>query len=183
MNWISWFGLGIVLLLLIPNAVYAAANKNTQPPRTSRILGLAEQAGRYGCMFLMIFHAGLTEFGFASAEGFIAWLAGTGALLVLYWVFWLLYFRAAKPRHYAAAGCATLPDLFAERPFSAPLAAGFLFRVVCCRAHRHYLAKHPRAIGGRPLHNKAKRPGVHSARPAAFCIMPYIRCMRGAWRN
>ena len=61
MNWISWFGLGIVLLLLIPNAVYAAANKNTQPPRTSRILGLAEQAGRYGCMFLMIFHAGLTE--------------------------------------------------------------------------------------------------------------------------
>ena len=43
MNWISWFGLGIVLLLLIPNAVYAAANKNTQPPRTSRILGLAEQ--------------------------------------------------------------------------------------------------------------------------------------------
>ena len=57
MNWISWFGLGIVLLLLIPNAVYAAANKNTQPPRTSRILGLAEQAGRYGCMFLMIFHA------------------------------------------------------------------------------------------------------------------------------
>lgn len=31
MNWISWFGLGIVLLLLIPNAVYAAANKNTQP--------------------------------------------------------------------------------------------------------------------------------------------------------
>ena len=44
MNWISWFGLGIVLLLLIPNAVYAAANKNTQPPRTSRILGLAEQA-------------------------------------------------------------------------------------------------------------------------------------------
>ena len=27
MNWISWFGLGIVLLLLIPNAVYAAANK------------------------------------------------------------------------------------------------------------------------------------------------------------
>ena len=84
MNWISWFGLGIVLLLLIPNAVYAAANKNTQPPRTSRILGLAEQAGRYGCMFLMIFHAGLTEFGFASTEGFIAWLAGTGALLVLY---------------------------------------------------------------------------------------------------
>ena len=77
MNWINWFGLGIVLLLLIPNAVYAAANKNTQPPRTSRILGLAEQAGRYGCMFLMIFHAGLTEFGFASAEGFIAWLAGT----------------------------------------------------------------------------------------------------------
>ena len=25
MNWISWFGLGIVLLLLIPHAVYAAA--------------------------------------------------------------------------------------------------------------------------------------------------------------
>ena len=109
MNWISWFGLGIVLLLLIPNAVYAAANKNTQPPRTRRILGLAEQAGRYGCMFLMIFHAGLTEFGFASAEGFIAWLAGTGALLVLYWVFWLLYFRAAKPRY--ALPLAVLPCL------------------------------------------------------------------------
>ena len=181
MNWISWFGLGIVLLLLIPNAVYAAANKNTQPPRTSRILGLAEQAGRYGCMFLMIFHAGLTEFGFASAEGFIAWLAGTAARTVLGILAAVFPRREAPVR--AAAGCAALPDLFAERPFSAPLAAGFLFRVVCCRAHRHYLAKHPRAIGGRPLHNKANRPGVHSARPAAFCIMPYIRCMRGAWRN
>ena len=60
-------------------------------------------------MFLMIFHAGLTEFGFASTEGFIAWLAGTGALLVLYWVFWLLYFRAAKPRY--ALPLAVLPCL------------------------------------------------------------------------
>ena len=47
-----------------------------------------------------------------------------------------VYKRQAPVR--AAAGCAVLPDLFAERPFSAPLAAGFLFRVVCCRAHRHY---------------------------------------------
>lgn len=129
MNWISWFGLGIVLLLLIPNAVYAAANKNTQPPRTSRILGLAEQAGRYGCMFLMIFHAGLTEFGFASAEGFIAWLAGTGALLVLYWVFWLLYFRAAKPRY--ALPLAVLPCLiFLLTAFFC--ATGCWFSFPCC---------------------------------------------------
>ena len=87
----------------------------------------------------MIFHAGLTEFGFASAEGFIAWLAGTGALLVLYWVFWLLYFRAAKPRY--ALPLAVLPCLifFAERPFFCATGCWFFFfRVVCCRAHRHY---------------------------------------------
>ena len=180
MNWISWFGLGIVLLLLIPNAVYAAANKNTQPPRTSRILGLAEQAGRYGCMFLMIFHAGL-RFCLGGRIHRVAGRHRCAARTVLGILAAVFPRREAPVR--AAAGCAALPDLFAERPFSAPLAAGFLFRVVCCRAHRHYLAKHPRAIGGRPLHNKAKRPGVHSARPAAFCIMPYIRCMRGAWRN
>ena len=41
MNWISWFGLGIVLLLLIPNAVYAAANKKhaTAPHKPHPRLG------------------------------------------------------------------------------------------------------------------------------------------------
>ena len=47
MNWISWFGLGIVLLLLIPNAVYAAANKNTQQAASSAWLN--RQAAMDAC--------------------------------------------------------------------------------------------------------------------------------------
>ena len=50
MNWISWFGLGIVLLLLIPNAVYAAANKTrNRPAQAASSAWLNRQAAKDAC--------------------------------------------------------------------------------------------------------------------------------------
>lgn len=129
-GWINLFQGIIVVLLLIPNLVYALRRPSAvvhQPP--GRLLELAEQAGRYGCMLLMVVNLGLWEFGFFSNEDFVVWLLGNGVLLLVYWVCWLFYFKspvrrwavvlAVAPgllfllnglllRHWALVGCAVL---------------------------------------------------------------------------
>lgn len=91
-NWLNVFGLIFVVLLLIPNIVYAIKEKNQQNKCTNKVMNILEQIGRYGSMFLMVFHIGLAEFGFASIYAFIAYLFGNIVIIILYWVIWILYF-------------------------------------------------------------------------------------------
>ncbi|MPN25406.1 hypothetical protein SDC9_172815 [bioreactor metagenome] len=129
-GWINIFHGVIVALLLIPNLVYALRRPSAAVhQKPGRLLGLAEQVGRYGCMLLMVVNLGLTEFGFSSKGAFVLWLLGNGVLLLVYWVCWLFYFKrpvkrravvlAVAPgllfllnglilRHWALVGCAVL---------------------------------------------------------------------------
>lgn len=51
MNWINIFGLILVLLILIPNVIYACKNKKAQNHCTHRLMNILEQTGRYSSMF------------------------------------------------------------------------------------------------------------------------------------
>ena len=82
MNWLSTFGLVLVILLLIPN--------------------ILEQIGRYGCMFLMIFNIGIVESGFPSINAFIIYLVGNTVLMLSYWIIWMLYFNKQTYREQMA---------------------------------------------------------------------------------
>lgn len=93
MNWINIFGLIIVVCMLIPNIIFALSNKEMENKCKSTVMNIMEQIGRYGSMFLMVFNIGIAEFGFRSEEDFVIWLTVSFALLLLYWVFWLVYFR------------------------------------------------------------------------------------------
>ena len=93
MNWLSTFGLVLVILLLIPNIIYAVRVKNQKNKCTNKFMNILEQIGRYGCMFLMIFNIGIVESGFPSINAFIIYLVGNTVLMLSYWIIWMLYFN------------------------------------------------------------------------------------------
>ena len=74
MNWLNVFGLILVVLLLVPNIIYAIKVRNQQNKCTNKIMNVLEQVGRYGCMFLMVFNIGIAEFGFNSVGAFLIYL-------------------------------------------------------------------------------------------------------------
>lgn len=92
-SWINIFGLIIVILLLIPNIIYAIKHRGEKHPAVSRTALILEQAGRYACMLLMVFNIGLLKFGFGSIIGLLIYLFGNASLLIAYWICWGVYFK------------------------------------------------------------------------------------------
>ena len=92
-EWLNVFGLIFVVLLLIPNVVYAIKNKNQKNKCSNRLMNILEQIGRYACMFLMVFNIGIAEFGFGSAGTFLVYIIGNIILMAVYWIIWILYFK------------------------------------------------------------------------------------------
>ncbi|MBO4911026.1 MAG: hypothetical protein J5476_17290 [Lachnospiraceae bacterium] len=103
------FGLIIVLLILVPNIIYAIRVKDQENKCQNKIMNILEQIGRYGCMFLMAFNIGIAEFGFKSVGMVLAYLFGNAILLVSYWVIWILYFR--KPEYPKQISLAVIPTI------------------------------------------------------------------------
>lgn len=90
-NWINLFGGVIVLLILIPNIIYALKNKEETPEKSNIVARITEQVGRYACMLLMIVPLFVGEFGFSPLEFMFNYLIGNLILLVFYYIFWVLF--------------------------------------------------------------------------------------------
>ena len=95
-NWINIFGLIFVILLLIPNIIYALwlkqDNRKSVNHCSNKFMNVLEQTGWYGCMVLMVFSIGMREFGFASVTAFLIYLFGNSLIMIVYWTVWMLYF-------------------------------------------------------------------------------------------
>ena len=93
-GWINLFGAGIIVLIMIPNIIYAAGQKQDETQiEVPRGLSACEQVGRYGCIILMWLPLLVWKFGFGSVEEFLIYLIGNGALLLCYYLSWMLYSR------------------------------------------------------------------------------------------
>lgn len=92
-GWINVFGAGIVLLLLIPNIVYAIRSKGEANGCTNRLMNALEQIGRYACIVLMWLPLLVGKFGFADILGLLLYLAGNGVLLAAYWLVFAAYMK------------------------------------------------------------------------------------------
>ena len=93
-GWINLFGAGIIVLIMIPNIIYAARQKQDETQiEVPRGLSACEQVGRYGCIILMWLPLLVWKFGFGSVEEFLIHLIGNGALLLCYSLSWMLYSR------------------------------------------------------------------------------------------
>jgi hypothetical protein len=82
-----------VVLLLIPNIIYAIKAGNQKNLCKNKFMIILEQIGRYVCMFLMVFNVGLAEFGFGSIGAFLIYGIGNVILMVSYWITWMLFFQ------------------------------------------------------------------------------------------
>ena len=92
-GWINLFGLIIVILLLIPNIIYAIKHRGEPRPPVNKIALILENIGRYACMLLMVLNIGLMEFGFGSIIGLLVYLFGNASLLIAYWICYMAYLK------------------------------------------------------------------------------------------
>ena len=99
-GWINVFGAVVVVLMLIPNIVYAIKNKDEKNLCTNRLMNVLEQIGRYACIVLMWLPLLVWKFGFQSAFEMLLYLFGNGALLLAYWI---VFFRHMRKRSAAKA--------------------------------------------------------------------------------
>ncbi|MBR5753769.1 MAG: hypothetical protein IKX83_04720, partial [Clostridia bacterium] len=92
MEWLNVYGLVFVVVLLIPNIVYAVRHKNDTPPEESnKALELLEQIGRFGCLFFMVFHMPGSMFGWWSDEAFAIYLIVDTVLVLAYCLMWVVF--------------------------------------------------------------------------------------------
>ncbi len=92
MSWLNVFGLVFVVLLLIPNVIYAVKYRDVENLCKNKVMNVLEQIGRYGSMFLMVFNIGIAEFGFVSTNAFLIYFLGSIVLMLAYWIIWIIFF-------------------------------------------------------------------------------------------
>lgn len=107
-GWINLFGGIIVVLMLVPNLVYALRNRDERNRCTNRFMNVVEQAGRYGCILLMWLPLLVWKFGFRSVEEMLLYFGGNVALLLGYWLVYARYLRERTARR--ALALAILPS-------------------------------------------------------------------------
>ena len=90
-GWINIFGAVIVILMLIPNIVYAIKNKGEKNYCTNLFMNIIEQIGRYACIALMWLPLLVWKFGFASVLEMILYLTCNGIFLAVYWITFAIY--------------------------------------------------------------------------------------------
>ncbi len=94
MGWFNYFGLAVIAVIMIPNIVYAIANKNGfQNAYKNKIVEISEQIGRFGCIILMIINIPYTYFGFWFGNALTVYLSVNGVLCLSYIVFWCICWK------------------------------------------------------------------------------------------
>ncbi len=96
-GWINLFGAIIVILMLIPNIIYAIKNKGEKNLCTNQFMNFIEQIGRYACIVLMWLPLLVWKFAFASVFEMILYILGNGILLTAYWIVFAIYMRKKIP--------------------------------------------------------------------------------------
>lgn len=92
-NWINVWGAMIVIIMLIPNIIFAIRNPYLENKCKNVIMNIIEQIGRYTSMVLMIFPIFVREFTFKSVLEMICDVVVTSILLLVYWVVWFFYLK------------------------------------------------------------------------------------------
>ncbi|MGN0496269.1 MAG: hypothetical protein ACI4GW_08610 [Lachnospiraceae bacterium] len=90
---INPFGLIFMLIIMIPNIVFAIKCKDGfENVWENKIVEILEQIGRFGCFGFMIVHVpGM--WGFSSDEALAVYLIVDSVLLFLYCLIWIICFR------------------------------------------------------------------------------------------
>lgn len=95
MDWLNIYGLVIMIIIMIPNIVFAMREKNFESKYHNKFIETIEQIGRYGSMFLMIFNIPFLEYGYWFSNAKNIYMILVGVLALAYCLTWVLYFKKA----------------------------------------------------------------------------------------
>jgi len=86
------YGLIIVLIMLIPNVIFALTNKDGfENNWNNKVVEILEQVGRFGSMLFMFIV--IPEVSFRSGDAFALYIIVDIALLLFYCLFWFIFFK------------------------------------------------------------------------------------------
>ena len=110
MDWLNIFGLIFIVLIMIPNIIYAIKCKDGFANRwQNKTVELLEQIGRFGCFGFMIINIPGTWFGWWSDEAFAVYLIVDVMLVLLYCAIWMICFK--KNTVFRALALSVLPSV------------------------------------------------------------------------
>lgn len=94
MEWLNIFGLVFIIVIMLPNIVFAVKCKNGFANKyNNKVIGIIEQIGRFGCFGFMIFNIPKTWFGWWSDEAFAIYLVIGFILVALYCIIWIICWK------------------------------------------------------------------------------------------
>lgn len=94
MGQINIFGLVFMVIIMIPNVIFALKCKDGFENRwENKAVEVLEQIGRYGCFAFMVINIPKTWFGWASDEAFALYLIVEAVLVTAYCVIWAVCFK------------------------------------------------------------------------------------------
>lgn len=94
MGQINIFGLVFMVIIMIPNVIFALKCKDGFENRwENKAVEVLEQIGRYGCFAFMVINIPKTWFGWTSDEAFALYLIVDAVLVTAYCVIWAVCFK------------------------------------------------------------------------------------------
>ena len=90
MDWFNYYGLVIMVVIMIPNIIYAIKHKNQVAVYDNKVAIAFEQIGRYGSFVFMIFNIPYTYIGFWFSFGKIFYITVNAVLLFGYCLSWIV---------------------------------------------------------------------------------------------
>lgn len=96
MDWLNIYGLITMIIIMIPNVIFAIKEKNFESKYHNKTVELIEQIGRFGSMGLMIFNIPLLDYGYWFTNGKALYVFSIAILSTLYCIVWFLYFQKAS---------------------------------------------------------------------------------------
>ena len=94
MKWLNPFGLILIIVIMIPNIVFAIKCKDGFVNKwNNKYFEGIEQVGRFGCFGFMIINIPKTYFGWWSDEAFAIYLIVDVILGALYCMIWIICFK------------------------------------------------------------------------------------------
>lgn len=110
MGQINIFGLVFMVIIMIPNVIFALKCKDGFENRwENKFVEVLEQIGRYGCFAFMVINIPKTWFGWASDEAFALYLIVDAVLVTAYCVIWAVCFK--KNSVFRALSLSTIPSV------------------------------------------------------------------------
>ena len=110
MEWFNVFGLVFIVVVMIPNIIFAIRSKDGFKNKFhNKPVEIMEQIGRFGCFGFMIINIPGTWYGWWSDEAFAIYLIIDTVFVALYCAIWVVFWK--KSNVFRALALSIIPSV------------------------------------------------------------------------